>query len=255
MNSHFNAILISITATMFLVLSISITENNSSYDHKSIPQDSFSTYHGGKLPELEYYEHYYELQPDSRSVVIFPIFTQSAYDRNGFHTFYTGRCDDCTTVEIENSYEKLYSTGANGFRILEFLGYEVLDDIDIDKNPEILHNYDKVVLLHNEFVTEAEFQAITNHPNVVYLYPNALSSKVVSDYSTNQITLIRGPGYPENGIENGFDWKYDNSQYFEDWDCLEWEFYEIENGYMLNCYPELILPLYGLEILKSIKEI
>jgi len=65
--------------------------------------------------------------------------------------------------------------------------------------------------------------------------------------------LIRGPGYPEKSIINGFDWEFDNSQYFDDWDCMDWEFYKVKNGHMLNCYPETELPLYGHEILQTLK--
>ena len=39
-------------------------------------------------------------------------------------------------------------------KILKLLNYKFLSDIDIDKNPEILKNFDKVILLHNEYVTK-----------------------------------------------------------------------------------------------------
>jgi hypothetical protein len=245
--------MISITATMLLVLAFSVTDAHSFYNKKTIPQDSFSAYHGAKLPELKYYDNYEELRSTSNTVVIYPIFTQSAYDWGGIYNFYVHSCDTCITVEIQDFYEKFYTSSGNGFRILEFLGYEIIDDIDIDKNPEILKKYDKVILLHSEYVTRAEFEAITNHPNVVYLYPNALSSEITADYSSNTISLVRGPGYPEKSIINGFDWEFDNSQYFDDWDCMDWEFYQVENGHMLNCYPETELPLYGYEIMRTLK--
>jgi len=107
--------------------------------------------------------------------------------------------------------------------------------------------------LHNEFVTRAEFEAITQHPNVIYLYPHALTSEIQADYSTNTISLIRGPGFPDENVVNGFDWEFDNSEFFDDWSCINWKFYEINNGYMLNCYPETELPHYGHSILKTIK--
>ena len=245
--------MISITATMLLVLAFSVTDAHSFYNKKTIPQDSFSAYHETKLPELKYYENYEELRSTSNTVVIYPIFTQSAYDWGGIHNFYVHSCDTCITVEIQDFYEKFYTSSGNGFRILEFLGYETIDDIDIDKNPEILKKYDKVILLHSEYVTRAEFEAITNHPNVVYLYPNALSSEITANYSSNTISLVRGPGYPEKSIINGFDWEFDNSQYFDEWDCMDWEFYKVENGYMLNCYLETELPLFGYEILRTLK--
>ena len=245
--------MISLTITMLLVLAYSVLGNDFVFEANSVPENSFSKYHAGKMPELDYFKDYELLRDTSNSVVIYPIFTQSAYEWNGIHDFYTGRCDSCLTTSIQDYYKKSFASSANAYRILEFLDYEIIDDIELDKNPSILKKFDKVILLHNEFVTKAEFEAITQHPKVIYLYPNALSSEVKSDYDDNTITLVRGPNYPDVNIQNGFDWEHDNSQYFEDWSCNDWEFYQISNGYMLNCFPETELPHYGRDILKTIK--
>ena len=221
--------------------------------NEPIESDSFSKYHASKMPELDYYSDYESLRPTTKAVVVYPIFTQSAYEWEGIHDYYAGYCDSCLSTPIQEYYEKTFASSGNGYRILEFLGYEVIDDIDIDKNPAILEKYDKVILLHNEFVTRAEFEAITQHPNVIYLYPHALTSEIQADYSTNTISLIRGPGFPDENVVNGFDWEFDNSEFFDDWSCVNWKFYEINNGYMLNCYPETELPHYGHSILKTIK--
>ena len=221
--------------------------------NEPIESDSFSKYHASKMPELDYYSDYESLRPTTKAVVVYPIFTQSAYEWKGIHDYYAGYCDSCLSTPIQEYYEKTFASSGNGYRILEFLGYEVIDDIDIDKNPAILEKYDKVILLHNEFVTRAEFEAITQHPNVIYLYPHALTSEIQADYSTNTISLIRGPGFPDENVVNGFDWEFDNSEFFDDWSCVNWKFYEINNGYMLNCYPETELPHYGHSILKTIK--
>lgn len=208
-----------------------------------------------KMPELRYYQDYKKLVSDGKTAVIYPIFTQNAYEWGGIHDYYAGRCETCLNNPIHTTYKKAYSSSGNGFRILEFLGYQVIDDIDIDKNPQILKNFDKIILLHNEFVTKKEFDAIVSHPNVVYLYPNALSSEISVDYSRNTMTLISGPSYPNHDIKNGFDWQYDNTQYFMDWDCNSWKFYQINNGYMLNCYPDTFLPNDGFELLKMLKSL
>ena len=244
--------MISITTSMLLVLAYSVSGDNVG-SSAEVDNNSFSKYHESKMPELDYYNDYEALRATSNSVVIYPIFTQSAYEWDGMHDFYTGRCDSCLTTPIQDYYKKSFASSTNAYRILEFLDYEIIDDIDVDKDPEILEKYDKVILLHNEFVSKAEFDAITQHPNVIYLYPHALSSQVETNYTENTITLLRGPEYPDNDIVNGFDWEFDNSEFFDDWSCNEWEFYEISNGFMLNCYPETELPLYGHEILKTIK--
>ena len=237
---------------MMLVLAYSVSGDNF-VSNEPIESDSFSKYHASKMPELDYYSDYESLRPTTKAVVVYPIFTQSAYEWEGIHDYYAGYCDSCLSTPIQEYYEKTFASSGNGYRILEFLGYEIIDDIDIDKNPAILEKYDKVILLHNEFVTRAEFEAITQHPNVIYLYPHALTSEIQADYSTNTISLIRGPGFPDENVINGFDWEFDNSEFFDDWSCVNWKFYEINNGYMLNCYPETELPHYGHSILKTIK--
>jgi hypothetical protein len=123
----------------------------------------------------------------------------------------------------------------------------------VDKNPQILSQYDKVIVLHNEYVTQNEFVAITTHPHVIYLYPNSLYAQIYTDYNKNTITLARGHGYPDLKLRNGFDWKYDNSQFEYDTVCQNWKFDKIDNGIMLDCYPENYLA-NNLILLKTIKD-
>ena len=129
----------------------------------------------------------------------------------------------------------------------------MITDIDIDKNPDILKKYDKVIMLHNEYVTKKEFDAITSHPNVLYLYADALHAEVKTDYDKNTITLVRGHGYPQPKIINGFDWKYDNSKYEYDIQCDNWTIQQIPNGKMVNCYPSYRL-YYDESLWKLIKQ-
>lgn len=251
MLNRFNGVMISMTATMLLMLAF-VVINNSEVE-VTVPENEFTAYTETKLPELDYYENYDELRSEGKTAVVYPIFTQSAYDWGGFHDYYSGYCDSCTSTRLHHVYEKTFSASGNGFRILEFLGYQVLDDTDIDKNPEILKQFDKVVLLHNEFVTKAEFDAIINHPNVVYLYPNALTSQITADYVSNSISLVRGQSYPTSDVQNGFDWNESNPEHEMNWDCSSWNFHKVSNGYMLNCYPETFLPNNGYEMLKALK--
>lgn len=249
MNSHLNAIILSITITMFIgiiFISINSEDKMTSYSENQSKDVMFET---------NYHKNYEQLKASDNTVVIYPIFTQSAYEWGGIHDFYQNRCEECTSTEIQPFFEKRYASSGTAFSVLEFLGYNIINDIDLDKNPDILNEYEKVILLHNEYVTENEFYAIKNHPNVIYLYPNSLSSWVITDYESNTISLQKGPGFPDDNIKNGFDWEYDNSQFMTDWDCNNYEFYQIDNGYMLNCYPEKILQNNGYEILKRIKEL
>ena len=192
-------------------------------------------------------------EPSDRVVVVYPILTQAAYGTNGFYSYYAKKCDTkCLTVPIPSTIAGTYSSSSKAMSILTLLNYSHITDIDIDKNPDILKKYDKVIILHNEYVTQKEFDAITNHPNVVYLYPNALYANVATNYDKNTFTLIRGHGYPNASIKNGFDWKNDNSKYEYDFYCDNWGFNKITNGTMLNCYPEFRV-LYDDVLLQAIK--
>ena len=174
-----------------------------------------------------------------KPLFIIPLFTASAYSKNGFYDFYNGNCDTCLTTKITTIDELVEQSSANAVKILELLGYDSITDIELDKNPNILSKYDKVIVLHNEYITKKMFDVITSHPNVIYLYPNALYAEISTNYQDNTISLIRGHGYPESGIDNGFDWKFENTRPYEfDKECDTWEFYNITNGKMLNCYPE-----------------
>lgn len=192
---------------------------------------------------------YDELRPESQKViVIYPIFTAAAYEQGGFYDYYKGDCDSsCLTKKLKDSYSPRFETSSNAVQVLGLLGYKFITDVDVSTNPDILKNYDKIILLHNEYVTKAEFSAITQHPNVIYLYPNALYAEVSYDSENDQITLIQGHNYPEKNIRNGFDWKFDNSDKEYNTDCSKMGFDRIENGWMLNCYPES--PIHASKVL------
>jgi len=204
-------------------------------------------------PELsKLYNEIGLLNEPQKSVVVLPIFTSSAYEEPGFYSYYKGDCDtSCLTTKIKivNRPE----ASGNGAQVLSLLGYQIISDVEIDKNPDILTSFDKVILLHNEYVTKKEFEAITKHPKVIYLYPNSLYAEVEVDYDLETITLTRGHDYPQKEIKNGFEWEFDNTPYEFDRDCKEWDFYEIDNGIMLNCYPEILI-FKNSEFLKTIKD-
>jgi len=216
-----------------------------------------------------YFEQYLYLNPDNsvlyeqlgwnskllKTVVVVPVFTKTAYGHPGFYDYYTNQCDNrcINSISIKPDLPMAYTSSASAIKVLSILGYPMITDIEIEKDSNILKNFDKVILLHNEYVTQKEFEAITNHPKVLYLYPNSLYAKIEYNHQNNTITLIRGHGYPNSNIKNGFDWKFDNSQFEYDINCQEWKFYEIENGMMLNCYPESRI-VKDKDLLMAIKE-
>ena len=183
-----------------------------------------------------------------RAVVVFPLFTAAAYDKNGFYDYFEGRCDSCTTTTMKEA-KLLYTSSGNAIQTFELLGYDVINDKTVDTVPNILERYDKVILLHNEYVTRTMFDAITSHPKVIYLYPNALYAEIDVNYIDNTITLIRGHDYPpEDPVTNGFDWEFDNTHPYEyDNECLNMELYPIRDPrsnyslhWMTNCYPDIV---------------
>ncbi len=198
------------------------------------------------------------LKPNDNTVVIYPVFTSAAYKEPGFYTYFGDNCDESciTDLSFENP-QFIYTSSGNTAQILYAVGYDFITDIDVDKNPEILQNYDTVILLHNEYVTQKEFNAITDHPNLIFLFPNALYAEIEVNYDNNTMTLIRGHQYPppENPA-NGFDYKIEQEfhHYEYDAECLEWKFLEIENGFHLNCYPDGIIHK-KLDILLKMKEL
>ena len=188
---------------------------------------------------------------DYKTAVVYPMFTAFAYADQGFYDYYGGQCDSCTTTKFSQP-SPIYTSSGIGHQALTLLGYYSLTDIEIDQNPEVLEQFDKVIILHNEYVTRAMFDAITSHPNVIYLYPNALYAEIEVDYTDETITLIRGHNYPEPEIKNGFDWEFDNTHPYEyDNNCSNMEFYKTEDGWMTTCYPENVF-LQNSELLFSL---
>lgn len=204
---------------------------------------------------LELYDKI-KVNSNEKVVFIIPIFTEIAYGHGGFYSYYKDECDEsCLKIPIKINNPLSYHSSVNAVKTLRLLGYQFITDIEVDKNPDILKDFDKIIILHNEYVTKKEFDAISNHPNVIYLYPNSLYAEIKVDYSENTISLVKGHGFPTKDIGNGFQWKYDNTHPYEyDTMCENWKFMKISNGVMLNCYPENIIYRDFL-LLKTIKEI
>ena len=222
-------------------------------DGKSIP---LKATFGLKAELAETYNEIGVFDQEDKPLVIIPTFTSSAYAPFGFYDYYNERCgEQCLTVKIVSEDKLDYKSSANGVKILNLLGYDSISDLELHKNPSILNNYDKIILLHNEYVSKKMFDAVTSHNNIIFLYPNALYAEIEVDMSKNEITLIRGHDYPP-GIMNGFNYEIEEKFHKYEYDntCSEWEFIEFENGYALNCYPEQSI-WQNAVLLKALKEL
>jgi len=132
----------------------------------------------------------------------------------------------------------------------------MLSDLEIEKNPNILENYDKIIVLHNKYVSKKIFDTITNHPKVIYLNPGALSEEVSIDFTNNTITVLSPIKYPEEkNYRNDFFWAYDNTdKEFEDCYMIDDPKFEIvSNGIMTNCFSDNLLAK-SKDFLKIIKD-
>lgn len=195
--------------------------------------------------------------PKTNAVVVYPSFTLSAYHKGGFYDYYHKACDThCLTIPIISNITGVNATSFSyhASELLEFAGYSEIRDQGIDKDPSILSKYSKVIMLHNEYVTQKEYDAVTQHPNVTYLSPNALYALVKANYENNTITLLSGHSY--EGKNNAFDWKYDNTD-VEGNQCKAIVIRSIENGdRQLMCNPEVSIfegdPSFLLSLLTSI---
>ena len=191
---------------------------------------------------------------DNSVLVIMPLLTANAYKSGGFYDYYNGTCDEkCLTVDIDTDIRYKYTSSLNSVVRFASLSANRLSDYQVSQDPSVLYRFDTIVVLHSEYVPRNLFDALQEHPNVIYLYPNALYAQV--EIVDDKMTLIRGHGYPTPDIHNGFDWKYDNTHPHEyDTSCTDYEFYDIPNGKMLNCYPELFVK-NNTSIFKFIKDV
>ncbi len=179
----------------------------------------------------------YIITEKSKVVVIDPIFTGSAYNDNGFYDYWNGKCDEsCLNIPIcfncDLNLDAIFGKSSRAILIFERLNYPIITDYDFALNPEIIFEYDTVIMLHNEYVTKEMYETVTQHPKVMYLYPNALHNEVSLD-GKNIYLIDKVHGY------NHFDWAYKNTYPYEfDRECKNWKFREIPQGVQLLCYPE-----------------
>lgn len=189
---------------------------------------------------------------DLKTVIIFPIFTQNAYKDGGFYDYFKGKCKTCDTVSLRPLINNAtYTTGLSGFEYLTQLHYPFITDLTVDQHPEILADYDKIILLHNEYVTQKEFDAISKHKNVIYLYPNSLYTKIDVNYNDWTMKLVKGHGYDatqtppypiKTGIASGNGFGYvTTSKYEYDMNCKNYKWEEMPNGITITCWPEFLL--------------
>ena len=80
---------------------------------------------------------FYDLTALKKAVVIKPVFTSSAYQDNGFYSYYRGECNEsCLTVKIIQADR--FESSNNALEIFKVNGVDIISDIDVHNNPSIL---------------------------------------------------------------------------------------------------------------------
>jgi len=226
------------------------------------------------IPEMN--KIYQEIMnSDDKTIAIFPTISLHAYSQQCIWDYYVEASEECKIIQLNNGIDIssmndniwfnpaflqsghfVHNTNLLSYQVLKHLNYEMLSDIEIEKNPNILENYDKIIVLQNTYVTKKIFDAITNHPKAIFLYPGALSEEVKIDFNDNTIEVLSPIKYPEEkNYRNDFFWEFDNShRIFEDCMIIDNPKFEIiDNGIMINCFPEDIVNR-SKEMLKIIKD-
>ena len=188
----------------------------------------------------------------SNYVFIEPTFTQSAYQPNCFYDYYSNHSLvkdlTCPISHSEENTKTRYSDNYNTRLVLEAFGFSHVSDIDVNNGCQnvCLSSFHKIIVLHSEYMTQTEFNFLTNNTKVVWVYPNAGYGLI--DYHDNTISLIRGHGL--GNVSNGFNWKLDNTKY-EFTDCKHhnnWNYTTNQN----QCYPNdainIIKTLAGINV-------
>ncbi|MEK0337862.1 MAG: hypothetical protein QQN52_02290 [Nitrosopumilus sp.] len=181
---------------------------------------------------------------DKSVLVVAPLLTANAYRYLGFYDTFRGECDEtCLSLQLDLKIRYGYTSSGSALVYFNNLGIPIIDDYTISLNLEILDLYQKIIMLHTEYVTMEFYETITNHPNVYFMYPNALYAEI--ELNDGVMTLIKGKGYPKDdppAQANAFDWEFENTHPDEyDLECIDFKWKKIGNGYQLNCYPEVVI--------------
>lgn len=158
------------------------------------------------------------------TLLIYPTFTEQAYQKNGWYDN-----PEIKTVSLSTPLDDRMKYGAGQHVYYQIhTEMDITNDIVVSRNPDMLKSYDTVVLLHNEYITVSEYNAIMNHSNVIYIFPNSLYRYVEFD-DNDTMTLINETGNPMSLSKTQYTDEFSN--------CLGHSRVEYSNGKGLSCYP------------------
>ena len=154
--------------------------------------------------------------------VVSPSFTAAAYNDHNFYSFYRKYGNVSYATNITSDLGMLNasvsrSAGRSAFAMLELVrnlkwatpqsNITVITDADVDSDGIFLKNgsngYDVVILGHQEYVTQREYdnfkRFVSNGGTMIILDGNVFYAEVNYDNSTETIRLVKGHGWAFNG--------------------------------------------------------
>ena len=154
--------------------------------------------------------------------VVSPSFTAAAYNNHNFYSFYRKYGNVSYATNITSDLGMLNasvsrSAGRSAFAMLELVrnlkwatpqsNITVITDADVDSDGIFLKNgsngYDVVILGHQEYVTQREYdnfkRFVSNGGTMIILDGNVFYAEVNYDNSTETIRLVKGHGWAFNG--------------------------------------------------------
>lgn len=161
----------------------------------------------------------------AKIALVKPTFTDAAYKQNEFYAFYRMYDNVSPNTNITSNLNLLTSELSphqegsifNVFAMLNLIknlkwitnnsNITILSDQDVDSKSIFNKNgsnlYDVIILGHQEYVTQNEYDNlknfVSNGGTMILLDGNALYVQVKYDRNTNQITLVKGHGWAFNG--------------------------------------------------------
>jgi len=185
------------------------------------------------INSMEELESTYDFLKNSTqsTIVVYPTYTYYANEKNSLADVGTENCDRCETYMFDYGLRRPYGYSDIGGSFLPIAEryFNMTDDYIVNKHPEILDAFDRVILMRNTYVTENLRQTILSHDKVIYLFPDAMTKQI---NITNSTMTYIGEYEPLHSMVPV--WNDDNR-------CADWLFVPVENGYIMTCFPDVAL--------------
>ena len=147
--------------------------------------------------------------PSCSTAIVKPIFTHSAYQKGAFYTFYDHHTNDDTTqydltmltTQVLNGWGQSRGALVHFYPLINNNTINVITDIDVHNND--ITQYNKLILLHNEYVTQQYYDNLRNFVErggtLILFDANSLYAEVLYDNVANTITLRLGHSWSFDG--------------------------------------------------------